>query len=139
MPVPGVEVKLVPSGAKLELRVRGPNVTPGYFRDPERTEATFDRDGFYCIGDAGLPVDPDDPSAGISFDGRLAEDFKLSSGTWVSVASVRPRSCPRPRRLVSDAVVAGHDRDDLCLMMWIDLGAAQRLLACRGLGGRGGG
>ncbi len=132
VPVPGVEVKLVPSGAKLELRVRGPNVTPGYFRDPARTEAAFDRDGFYCIGDAGLPVDPDDPSAGISFDGRIVEDFKLSSGTWVSVAAVRTAVVSATAPLVSDAVVAGHDRDDLCLMMWIDLGAAQRLLAVAG-------
>jgi feruloyl-CoA synthase len=132
VPVPGVEVKLVPNGAKLELRVRGPNVTPGYLGDPDRTAGAFDEEGFYRIGDAGRPVDPDDPSAGIAFDGRIAEDFKLSTGTWVSVASVRTAVVSAVAPLLTDAVVAGHDRDDVCLLGWVDPSAAARLLGCHG-------
>src|SRR6185295_6296017 len=84
-PVPGLELKLAPVGEKLEARARGPNVTPGDWRDPARAEGAFDPEGFYRLGDAVRYVDPDDPARGLVFDGRLAEDFKLSTGTWVSV------------------------------------------------------
>ncbi|HYM32789.1 MAG TPA: AMP-binding protein, partial [Candidatus Cybelea sp.] len=84
LPLPGCEVKMVPNGGKYELRVRGPNVTPGYLRRPDLTAEAFDEEGFYKIGDAGKFVDPDDPKQGLRFDGRVAEDFKLNTGTWVS-------------------------------------------------------
>jgi feruloyl-CoA synthase len=132
VPVPGVEVKMVPCGAKLELRVRGPNVMPGYLGDPATTAAAFDEEGFYRIGDAGRPVDADDPSAGIVFDGRIAEDFKLSTGSWVSVASVRVGVVSEAAPLIADAVVAAPDRDDVGLLAWIDPAAAERLFSCAG-------
>ncbi len=99
VPIPGTELKLVPSGNKLEVRVRGPNVTPGYWKAPELTAQAFDADGFYLIGDAVTFADPDRPERGLFFDGRVAEDFKLNSGTWVSVghACASP-AWPRWRR-----------------------------------------
>src|SRR5580765_2077812 len=90
-PVPGMELKIAPAGDKLEARVRGPNVTPGYFKDDARTNAAFDEEGFYRMGDALRFVDPARPERGLLFDGRLAEDFKLSSATWVSVGPLRAR------------------------------------------------
>ena len=132
VPVPGVEIKMVPNEAKLELRVRGPNVMPRYLGDPAITAAAFDEEGFYRIGDAGRPVDPDDPSAGIVFDGRIAEDFKLSTGSWVSVATVRVGVVSAAAPLVSDAVVAAPDRDDVGVLAWIDPAAAERLFGCTG-------
>ena len=112
VPVPGCELKLVPSGGKLEVRVRGPNVTPGYYRSEALTRGAFDEEGFYRIGDAVRFADPADPAKGLVFDGRVAEDFKLSSGTWVSVGALRVKLIaavrsaragrgdhrPRPRR-----------------------------------------
>src|SRR5580700_325272 len=89
IPIPGVEAKLVPRGNKLEVRVRGPNVTPGYWRQPELTRKTFDQDGFYSFGDAVRFVDPSDVNKGFAFDGRLSEDFKLASGTWVNAGALR--------------------------------------------------
>jgi feruloyl-CoA synthase len=89
VPAPGVEIKLIPNGAKLEIRVRGPNVTPGYWKRPDLTAAAFDPEGFYQPGDAVRLADPDDLAKGVVFDGRLAEDFKLLSGTWVHVGGLR--------------------------------------------------
>ena len=91
LPAPGCEIKLVPSGGKLEVRVRGPNVTPGYYRRDDLTRAAFDDEGFYCIGDALRLADPAGLKRGLVFDGRVAEDFKLTSGTWVHVGAVRVR------------------------------------------------
>ncbi len=91
VPIPGTELKLVPSGDKLEVRVRGPNVTPGYWKAPELTAQAFDADGFYLIGDAVTFADPDRPEQGLFFDGRVAEDFKLNSGTWVNVGTLARR------------------------------------------------
>ena len=91
LPAPGVELKLVPNEGKLEARLRGPHITPGYWRQDELTRDAFDEDGFYKIGDALKFVDPDDPGKGLLFDGRIAEDFKLSTGTWVSVGPLRAR------------------------------------------------
>ena len=103
-PVPGMDLKLAPvgegaGGRKLEARVRGPNVTPGYWRDQSLTDEAFDEEGFYRMGDAMRYVDPDDPAKGLIFDGRLAEDFKLSTGTWVSVGPLRARMHHACRRL----------------------------------------
>ena len=121
-PAPGLEVKLAPvdpghrsaerdGGSKLEARVRGPNITPGYWHDEALTAAAFDEEGFYCLGDAMRFVDPDDPSSGLVFDGRLAEDFKLSTGTWVSVGPLRARILAAAAGLVQDVVITGHDRE----------------------------
>ena len=127
VPAPGVEIKMVPSGAKEELRVRGPNVMAGYLHEPELTAQVFDDDGFYRIGDAGRLADPDDPTRGIVFDGRIAEDFKLSSGTWVHVGGVRIAAVGAGSPLIRDAVVTGHDADWVGLLVWLDEPAARRV------------
>jgi feruloyl-CoA synthase len=127
VPVPGVEVKLVPNGRKQELRVRGPNVTPGYLGRAELTAAAFDEDGFYRIGDAGRLADPRDPGRGLLFDGRIAEDFKLTTGTWVPCGKVRVEALAAASPLLADAVVAGADRDRVGLLVWLNLPAAGRL------------
>jgi feruloyl-CoA synthase len=127
LPMPGFEVKLLPNGGKMEMRVRGPNVFPGYCRRPDLTEQAFDEEGFYCIGDAGKFVDPDDPAQGLVFDGRVTEDFKLTTGTWVSVGSVRVGCISSAAPLLQDAVVTGHNRDFLGLLAWPNLEECRRL------------
>jgi feruloyl-CoA synthase len=117
LPVPGTELKMLPSAGKLELRLRGPNITPGYFRRDDLTQEAFDEDGFYRTGDAGKFADPDDPSQGILFDGRVAEDFKLLTGSWVSTGVVRVTAISACTALIQDAVVTGHDRDDIGLLI----------------------
>ena len=111
IPVPGTELKLVPAGDKLEIRVRGPNVTPGYWQQPELTTAAFDEEGFYIIGDAVRFVDPLRPERGLVFDGRLAEDFKLTTGTRVSVGNLRSQAIAALAPVAQDIVITGHDRD----------------------------
>ena len=113
LPAPGTEIKFVPNGGKLELRVRGPQVFAGYRDAPELTAAAFDDDGFYRIGDAGRLVDAARPEAGIAFDGRVAEDFKLTSGTWVSVGTLRLKVVSALSPLAQDVVITGHDRDEV--------------------------
>ena len=103
VPIPGVTIKLAPEGEKLEIRVAGPNVTPGYFRAPELTAAAFDEEGFYRSGDAGRLVDEDDPNQGVLFDGRVAENFKLMTGTWVTAGTLR-LSLLSAARVLSDVV-----------------------------------
>ena len=120
-PVPGVELKLQPVGDKLEARVRGPNVTPGYLGDPERTASAFDEEGFYRLGDALRFVDPANPARGLLFDGRLNEDFKLSTGTWVSVGPLRARILAQADGLLQDVVIAGHDRSFVAALLFPDL------------------
>jgi feruloyl-CoA synthase len=127
VPVPGVEVKLAPTEEKLEMRVRGPSVTPGYWRRPELTGAAFDEEGFYRMGDAVRFVDPDDPRRGLVFDGRVAEDFKLSSGTWVSVGPLRAKLIAAGAPLVQDVVIAGLNRDQIGALIF------PRLEDCRAL------
>ncbi len=117
LPVPGTELKMLPSAGKLELRLRGPNITPGYFRRDDQTLEAFDEDGFYRTGDAGQFADPDDPSQGLLFDGRVAEDFKLLTGSWVSTGMVRVAAISACTVLIQDAVVTGHDRDDIGLLI----------------------
>ena len=131
IPIPGVEAKLVPCGKKLEVRVRGPNVTPGYWRQPELTRKTFDQEGFYSFGDALRFVDPSDVNKGFEFDGRLSEDFKLSSGTWVNVGALRGRILSHFAPFVRDVVVTGHDRDEVGLMIFGDIDECRAL--CLGL------
>lgn len=127
VPLPGVTVRLVPCEGKLELRVKGPNVTPGYLGRPDLTAAAFDEEGFYRTGDAGRLADPDDPSLGLVFDGRLAEDFKLTTGTWVRVGALRVAALEATSPLLADAVVSGPDRSAVGLLAWPRLDAARAL------------
>jgi feruloyl-CoA synthase len=129
LPAPGVTLKLVPNGNKLEVRVKGPNVMTEYLDEPELTAQAFDDEKFYKIGDAVRFVDPADPSAGLLFDGRVAEDFKLSSGTWVSVTNVRTGLVAFAAGVFSDVVVCGQDRDCLAILAW------PSIPGCRALAG----
>jgi feruloyl-CoA synthase len=121
LPVPGNDAKLVPNNGKLEVRARGPNITPGYWRQPDLTAKAFDEEGYYIFGDALKPVDLDDLTKGFDFDGRLSEDFKLGSGTWVSVGPLRARFIAACAPLVRDVVIAGINRDELSALVIIDL------------------
>jgi len=127
LPVPGCELKLVPSAGKLEVRVRGPNVTPGYHGSPEATAAAFDEEGFYRTGDTVKLCDPDNPERGLVFDGRVAEDFKLSTGTWVHVGALRVRLIAACDPLVQDAVITGHDRGEVGALVFLNPAAAGSL------------
>jgi len=127
LPAPGVELKLVPNEGKLEVRLKGPNITPGYWRRPDLTKEAFDADGYYKIGDALKFVDPTDPTQGLLFDGRLAEDFKLLSGTWVSAGALRAQFVDHCAPLVRDAVIAGADRDDIAVLVFPDVEACRKL------------
>jgi feruloyl-CoA synthase len=137
LPVPGNAIKLLPNAGKLEVRVKGPNVTPGYWRQPELTRAAFDEEGFYRYGDALKPVDPGDLSKGFDFDGRISEDFKLASGTWVSVGPLRTATIAACAPFVREVVLAGHDCGSLAALILLDTdGCAAALphLAGRDLG-----
>jgi feruloyl-CoA synthase len=125
VPIPGTELKLVPSGDKLEVRVRGPNVTPGYWKAPELTATAFDEDGFYLIGDAVTFADPERPERGLFFDGRVAEDFKLSSGTWVSVGMLRVAGIAALAPLAQDIVVSGHGGDHVRFLVFPNVAACR--------------
>jgi feruloyl-CoA synthase len=125
VPIPGTELKLVPSGDKLEVRVRGPNVTPGYWKAPELTAQAFDAEGFYLIGDAVKFADPDRPELGLFFDGRVAEDFKLNSGTWVSVGTLRVAGIAALAPLAQDIVVAGHGGDEVRFLVFPNIAACR--------------
>ena len=121
LPVPGNEAKLVPNNGKMEVRAKGPNVTPGYWRLPEVSAAAFDSEGYYQMGDALKPVDPNDFNAGFDFDGRVAEDFKLASGTWVSVGPLRARFVAACAPLARDVIIAGINRDEIAAIVVLDL------------------
>src|SRR5947199_6398726 len=121
LPVSGNDAKLLPNNGKIEVRAKGPNVTPGYWRQPELTAAAFDEEGFYKFGDALKPADPDDFDAGFDFDGRIAEDFKLASGSWVSVGPLRARFVAACAPLVRDVVIAGINRDEISSLVILDL------------------
>ena len=118
LPLPGIELKLLPNGGKLEIRVRGPNIFSEYRHAPEVTAEAFDADGFYCIGDAAKLLDETRPERGILFDGRVAEDFKLMSGTWVSVGTLRVRAVSALAPHVADVVVTGHGREEIGLLVF---------------------
>jgi feruloyl-CoA synthase len=126
--IPAVSIKLAPEGEKLEIRVAGPNVTPGYYRAPELTAAAFDDEGFYRSGDAGRLVDEDDPNQGVLFDGRVAENFKLMTGTWVTAGTLR-LALLSAARVLSDAVICGHDREYVAALAWVNQAEARKLLA----------
>jgi feruloyl-CoA synthase len=131
VPLPGVTIKLVPDGAKREIRLTGPNVTPAYHANPAATAAAFDEEGFYRTGDAARLVDPDDPAQGLLFDGRLAEDFKLVTGTWVMVGSVRT-ALVSAAGVLTDAVIAGHDGAYVAALGWINAAEARRVCGAGG-------
>ena len=124
-PMPGAEVKFVPNGGKLELRIRGPHIFPGYRGNPEATAAAFDAEGYYCIGDAGYLQDEADPASGIVFNGRVAEDFKLTSGTWVSVGTLRLKVVAALAPLAQDVVITGHDRHAIGALVFLTEAARQ--------------
>ena len=117
LPVDGLEMKLAPVNDKLEARFRGPSITPGYWRQPELTRAAFDEEGYYRTGDALRFLDPADPAQGLEFDGRIAEDFKLTTGTWVSVGPLRAQLIAAGDPWVQDVVLAGHDRAEVCALV----------------------
>lgn len=128
LPVPGSAVKLVPAVGRFELRAKGPNVTPGYFRDPDLSTAAFDEEGWYRSGDAVRLVDPDDPSRGLLFEGRLTEDFKLLTGTWVTVGQVRTAVIDAASPFIQDALVVGENRPELALIAFPNLAACREAL-----------
>ena len=127
LPIPGCELKLIPNEEKMEIRVRGPNVTPGYWKRDDLTEKAFDEDGFYCIGDAARFEDPDEPKKGIIFDGRVSENFKLSSGTWVFVGGLRTDVVSAAAHIIQDAAIAGHNEEVLGLLIF------PNVMGCRAL------
>ena len=129
VPGQGVEIKLVPNDGKLELRVRSPSVTPGYWRTPELTAKAFDEEGFYKMGDALQFADPNDAGKGFWFDGRVTEDFKLDTGTWVSVGPLRAKFIDHFAPYVKDVVIAGLDRGAIAALVFPDLEHCRALVA----------
>ncbi len=127
LPAPGVELKLVPVEGKLDARLRGPNITPGYWRQDELTRAAFDEEGFYRLGDALRFIDERDPGRGFMFDGRLAEDFKLATGTWVSVGPLRARLLSHFAPYIQDVVIAGQDRDYVAALIFPEINACRHI------------
>ena len=128
VPAPGFQVKLVPNGEKLEARGRGPNVTPGFWKDDELTRASFDEEGYYHTGDAMGFVDPACPEKGLVFDGRLAEDFKLSTGTWVSAGPLRQRILAEAAPLAQDVVIGAQDHDFPVALVFPNLFACRAVI-----------
>jgi feruloyl-CoA synthase len=134
LPMPGLELKFLPNGEKLEMRVRGASVFPGYRDSPQLTVQAFDAEGYYLMGDAGMLLDAEHPERGVVFDGRVAEDFKLTSGTWVSVGTLRVRILSALSPLAQDVVVAGHDRAEIGLLVFPSRQGAElapEALGCR--------
>jgi feruloyl-CoA synthase len=126
-PVAGIELKLVPNGGKMEARFRGKNVMPGYWRNSEATAKAFDKEGYYCTGDALKFVDENNPNAGMIFDGRIAEDFKLDTGTWVSVGVLKAKLITAGQGLIQDAVITGHDRAFLAAIIFPNIDYCKKL------------
>ena len=127
VPVPGTTIKLVPNAGKLEVRVSGPNVTPGYWRNPAQTADAFDEEGYYLIGDAVKFVDLERPEQGLLFNGRVSEDFKLLTGTWVHVGALRLAGIDALKPLAQDIVVTGHDRDEIGFLIFPSLPGCRSL------------
>ena len=128
LPLPGCEMKMAPVGQKYECRVRGPNITPGYYRNPEKTAEVFDDEGFYKLGDAIRFKDPDNPEAGLAFDGRIAEEFKLSNGSWVSAGAVRIGAISAVNGVLSDAVICGLNEQYIGILGFLNEAYCQRLV-----------
>jgi feruloyl-CoA synthase len=119
LPTPGVETKLIANGDKTEIRYRGPNVTPGYWKQPEQTAESFDEEGFFITGDAVKWIDPNNIHVGLKFDGRTAEDFKLATGTFVSVGPLRARIQAAGAPYVQDAVITGINRNEVGALLFL--------------------
>lgn len=132
LPLPGSTLKLVPNGDKLEVRVKGASVMAGYHNDPKKNAEVFDEEGFYCLGDAVKFVDESDPNKGLIFDGRVGEDFKLSSGTWVSVGTLRPDYVAACSPLIFDAVICGQDKDQIGALVWPSPAGMEQLVKANG-------
>lgn len=128
LPVPGVTFKLIPNGGKLEIRVKGPNVTPGYWKRPDLTAKAFDSDGYYAMGDAVKFAEPGHPERGLLFDGRVAEDFKLMSGTWVSVGALRVKALEALAPAALDIVVTGHDREEVGFLIFANPAGCRQIV-----------
>ena len=129
LPIPGCEIKMVPAAeGRYELRVRGPNITPGYLKRPDLTEAAFDEENFYKIGDTARFFDDNDPAQGLRFTGRATEDFKLLTATWVATGPLRLAVLDAASPLLRDVVVTGHDRDFVGLLAWPNLAGCVELL-----------
>ena len=148
LPMPGVKLKFIPNGGKLEMRIAGDHIFPGYRDNPEATKAAFDEQGYYCIGDAGFLADEADPLQGVVFNGRVAEDFKLTSGTWVSVGTLRLKVVTALAPYAQDVVITGHDRSEVGALVFLteagrqlprDEFAAKARAALRALKAEGGG
>lgn len=133
LPLPGMILKLVPNGTKLEVRVKGPTVTPGYLNQPEMTAEAFDEEGFYKLGDAAKFLDPDNPLEGLVFDGRVTEDYKLSTGTWVSAGTLRADLVAAGTPLIRDAVVCGQDKDFVGVLAWVNPEVVEDLTGSSGM------
>ncbi|MAI92052.1 feruloyl-CoA synthase [Ponticaulis sp.] len=127
LPLPGCTFKMAPVGEKYECRVKGPHITQGYFRNPEKTRDAFDEEGFYKLGDAVRFVDPEDPNKGLAFDGRIAEEFKLANGTWVSAGAVRVGAVSEVDGVLSDAVVCGLNQNKIGILGFLNPNFCKRL------------
>ncbi len=119
LPLPGAVVKFLPNGGKLEMRVKGDHIFTGYRDNDSATKDAFDEDGYYKIGDAGYLLDENDSNSGIVFNGRVAEDFKLTSGTWVSVGTLRVHVVNALAPLATDVVITGHDRSEIGALVFV--------------------
>jgi feruloyl-CoA synthase len=128
LPMPGLSVKLVPRGDRYELRMKGPMVTPGYLGMPEKSAAMFDEEGYFMIGDTARFHDPADVQKGLAFAGRLAEEFKLATGTWVHGGVLRAQAVQASGGLIADGLICGEGRDTLGLLAWPALAACRRLI-----------
>ena len=128
LPLPGCTMKLAPVGQKYECRVKGPNITPGYFRNPEKTQEAFDEEGFYKLGDAVRMVEPGSPASGLAFDGRIAEEFKLANGSWVSAGAVRVSAVSAVKGAMSDAVICGLNENYVGILAFLNEKFCQRLI-----------
>lgn len=126
LPLPGVRIKLVPAGLKMEVRVKGDCITPGYYKNPEKTAEAFDEEGYYRLGDAAKFVDEDDPAKGLVFDGRVVEDFKLSTGTWVNAGRLRVQAVEAGQGLIDDCLVAGLDEPYVGVLGFPNLPACRK-------------
>lgn len=129
IPSQGVEMKLIPVDGKLEVRIKGPNVTPGYWRNPAMTAEAFDEEGFYKLGDALRFAEEGNPAKGFFFDGRIAENFKLQTGTWVAVGALRAKLVDQMGGLASDAVIAGENRERLTALLVPDMARLSKIAA----------
>ncbi len=135
VPLPGAEIKLAPVGEKLEVRAKGPIMTPGYYKDPDLTAASHDEEGYYKFGDAMRFVDPDRPERGLIFDGRISENFKLATGTWVTVGQLRVDLIAAAAPLIQDMVICGHDGEFVAVLAWPALPGCRELAGLDGESG----